>query len=349
METINGIKIPIYEFSLSVDTDTDYFKTVCPPTKMYLNDIESIWKHYDKYPEMSMGSGTNYNENVFDQLKAKGIISVDINKRVYDSKINKLMEIQPIIPEAMFSYKKPEELERIQNFYMQKLENPYIGIFWGQNTDNPENEMRIIELDWLPVPNRKMEYSINIYHYNSMSYLVLFHHDPITKTIRYLQELPIGNTSYFFNKEEDFSAQRLLELEEILPNKKIMDLINGWNFFFVSRYKYFFGESPYKENVLDFKDDFDLPNQNVKFEELTNQDKIKLFLVWLNRLHEFVSEVKILHTSGHTVVLTDTHNEMNQEYVSYNTTYTPEIRKEILSKKEKLKLYAIANDWFISN
>ena len=41
------------------------------------------------------------------------------------------------------------------------------------------------------------------------------------------------------------------------------------------------------------------------------------------------------------------HNKFNGEYVSYNTTYIPEIRKEIISKKEIYNLYTIANDWFI--
>ena len=345
IQMVEGIKIPIYEFNLSVDSDTDYFKSVCPPTKMYLNEIEAIWKSYDKYPEMSMGSGTNYNENVLEQLKQKGVITVDIHKRVFDNKINKLMEIQPLRPETIFGYKNQEDLERIRNFYSQKLANPYIGIFWGiSENEHTENDFVICELDWLPIPNRKMEFSANIFHYNDIAWLVLFHHDPETKTIRYLQELAIGNSGCFYDENEDFAPQRLLELEEILPSKKIMNVIEGWNFFFINRHKYFFGVDPYKECTLEFEDEI----ETIKFENLNNQEKIRLFLIWLNRLQEFVEKIHELHKKGQTIVMTNNHNEMNGEYVSYNTTYTPEIRQEIIQKKDQFKLYAIANDWFIN-
>ena len=330
---LDGVQIPTYGFKLEEYNTT--FLSTTPATKMFMNDIERLWKGYDPYPEMSSGAGYTYNEQIIEELKKKGIIQIDIEKSVYDVNIldSKKLIDKNFLSGFITEFSKNENMFKISEFFKQKFENPYVGIFWGIDKSKGLDEHLINELDWLPVPNRKMEYSANIFHYENNAYLVIWQHR--NGVIRYFKDMIIGASSCFYDETEEFSTQRMSEIIEIIPNKKLMNLVLGWDFFFINRYKHFFGEHPYKNDLFDE-------------EEINDQDRLRLFLIWLNRLQEFVDKAKELHQKGQTVVMTNDHNEMNGEYVSYNTTYTPEIRKEIIEKRDHFKLYAIANDWFVS-
>ena len=310
-----GNNFPIYTFQINGDT----FSTTEVPTKMYQTNVTKIWSGYDKYSNMSesIKAGQSYNDVILQNLISMGIFKIDSVKKVYDLEIN-----QPILTNEPMKFLT--ELETL--FINEKRTNPFIGLFW-----KTENDI-LCEMDWLPIPNRKLEYSLNIHHAEENAYLVIYKHNGNGEITLY-QSLIIGESEIFYSELESFAPQRILELLEILPNGIFQHVVTAWDLFFISRYQYFMGSHPYQDTLDPV--------------EVTIQDKVRMLLIWLNGLQEFLTKIKELHKAGQTVVFTTQHNELNREHVSYNTTYTPEIRNEILSKKDKMKLYAIANDYFI--
>lgn len=326
MKTLN-IKIPTYEFKLGDDN----FVTTKVPTELYKNKISRIWAQYDKHPEMRDYTQTDNNPLRLNYLKEEGIIQINMIKYVYESRSSSLILKESIISNLE---KDPNRKRLIESFLKLKNENPYIGIFIKELNDN------ISELDWLPIPirnlisvetsNDSIIRSFNIYNDNEEAYLVSFIHEK--NEIYFEQSHLIGNSSIFYDDLKSFSSVKLLEIGEFLPKEKLYSITKAWDFFYVNRYQYYMGEHPYS-TLLD----------PIVLDE---QDKIRTFLIWLNRLQEYIFKLKEI-IPGKTILLTNKHNEFNGEYVSYNTTYTPEIRKEIISKKEIYNLYTIANDWFI--
>lgn len=333
---IENYRIPIYEFKIKEDE----FITTKVPTALFINEIAKIWNGYQKYPEMMDRSSddNNYNPQIIEQLLNLGIIQVRMVKHVFDRKLDTV-----ILKEGVYLnlLRDPERVKLFEHFYMEKLKNPYIGIF------QKELDGVVLELDWLPIPVRKLTEinllaseeqvrSFNIYHFNLEAYLVSFIHitENGIKKFKIEQFYKIGDSELFYSELESFSPLRINEVSEFLPNRKLMHLTDAWDMFYVARYQYFIGEHPYSSTLDPVV--------------LDNFDKIRTFLIWLNRLQEYIDKVKVLHTQGKTIILTGKHNEMNGEFVSYNTTFTPEIRQEILNKKETFQLYAIANDWYIN-
>ena len=327
MNNVLNVKIPIYEFKI----DKDKFTTTKVPTELYKNRIAKIWAGYSKYPEMAEISSVDYNPKIIEELSKDGIIEIEMVKVLYDQEFTTLIAKEGILP----NLEKDQERFKLINFFMQeKLKNPFIGIYIKESGN------RICELDWLPIPIKNLKEKLlptdslrtyNIYHYENEAYLVSF----IYENGKYCFEQyhKIGESDLFFNEFETFSNIRINELIEFLPNNKFLAGVVAWDLFYVARYKYYMGEHPYSSSLDPVV--------------ATETDKIRMFLIWLHRLQEYVEKLEVLHKAGKTILLTNAHNEMNGGYVSYNTTYTPEIRQEILSKKEQFRLYAIANDWYI--
>lgn len=329
--------IPVYSFKGENVT----FMTISVPTTSYKNDVLKIWDNYNLYAERIDSAGdlknvTDTNEGIINALKALGIIFIESSKKIFDS-THKVS----ILNIDKFKLLGETELLISRGVYFLELKkyNPYIGIFWL------EQNGQIQELDWLPTPCRNIAkrvdkrvddntkaYSINICHLNDRAWLIVYEHN--NDDIKIYQMLEVSNTDLFYNEFEIFSAQKLIECLEILPFGKMQHVVGAWDLFFVNRYKYFIGEHPYID-PLD-PEVFDI------------QDKTRMFLIWLHRLQEFCNKLKEFHENGKTILLTKKHNEMNGEYVSYNITFTPEIRKELVSRKEAFQLYAIASDWFVS-
>lgn len=320
----NGI--PVYEFLI----DDDLFKTVDAPTQVYLNKIQKIWQGYEKNPEMKnygVGVAENHNQQIINELWSNGIFYLNMVKRVFDQKI----DVTLINGHQWDVFTSTQRVQTALYWEQQKRINPFIGLFWFEDQNGT-----IMELDWLPIPNRNMAakecYSANIMHYNNEAWLVIFKHTDINN-FYYYQSIHLGKTDLFYNEEDSFSAQKMIEVGVVQPYNRFMNVVIAWDMFYCNRFQYFMGEHPYND-ILDPV-------------EVDDQDKTRMFLIWLNRIQEFVEKIKPLHESGQTVILSKEHNEMNGEYIKYNLTYTPEIRQEILNKKESFKLYAIANDWFI--
>lgn len=312
-----GNNFPIYTFKIMEYT----FHTTEVPTKMYQTNITKDWAGYELYPEMkdSMGSCYDYNKIIIEKMISMGIFKITAVKKIFDLEM----------PEVILLEKEPikflTEMETI--FLKEKKQNKFVGLFWRTE------ENCLCEMDWLPIPNRKLDFSLNIHHYEDNAYLVIYKHDIVTQDVTIYQSLLIGESEIFYSELESFTPQRILELLEIIPDGGFQHVVNAWDLFFVSRYQYFIGNHPYQD-ALDPV-------------EVTIQDKVRMLLIWLNGLQEFLAKIKDLHLAGQTVVFTTKHNELNKTHVSYNTTFTPEIRNEILSKKNQLNLYAIANDYFI--
>lgn len=318
--------IPTYKFKL----DNDSFWTIEVPTSMYQNRIKSIFGGYDPYPEMSSGNGYVNNEAILSELEKNGIFKIEIFKKVFDSEFNTvILEMDP--KDAI----KDEKVNRDTLFLNMKKSMPYVGIFWIEDEFNT-----IMELDWLPVPARKMAglvtndtkcYSVNICYEGEDAYLVIYEHNGKKITIH--QTIYVCKSNLFYDEFEVFAPQKLIEVLATLPNEKMNMVVQAWDLFFVSRFQHFFGNHPYI-------DPLDVEQYNI-------QDKTRMFLIWLHRLQEFVTKLFEFHKAGKTIILSRNHNELNGEYVSYNITYTPEIRRELIERKESFKLYAIANDWFV--
>lgn len=343
MSSLYTEKIPTYEFKIEKNDSTRFF-TYEPATSMYKNKVQDLWKNYDPYPEMATGDTQEIyklNEIVITQLKLLGIFKIILHKKVFDTSFDtNVIDFPPLTILSL----NTQKIARDQYFLKLKKINPYIGIFWY------EINGKIQELDWLATPARKIaaisntgfgsqnyndefeSFSTDIFHINDEAWLVIFHHKNNEVTI--YQTINICRSGLFYDDFEGFSSQKLLEVLSILPNDKMYSVISAWDLFFVNRYKYFIGEHPY----IDPLDP----------EEFSIQDKTRMFLIWLHRLQEFTTKLFQFHREGKTIILTKKHNELNGEYVSYNITYTPEIRREIISKKDNFQLYAIANDWFVN-
>jgi hypothetical protein len=327
MNNVLNIKIPIYEFLI----DEDKFLSSKVPTEFYKKMVSKIWSGYSKYPEMAEFSSMDYNPKIIEELNKEGIIQIEMTKFLYDKKYTSLVTKESLMENIL----RDQERINLINFFLQKkLKNPFIGIYVK------ETNGRICELDWLPIPIKKLKQNLlqddslrtyNIYHYNNEAYLISFIYE--NNNYYFEQYHKIGESDLFFNEFETFSNIRINELIEFLPNNKFLAGAVAWDLFYVHRYKYYIGEHPYSSPLDPIV--------------ATETDKIRMFLIWLHRLQEYIEKLELLHNVGKTVLLTKDHNEMNGEYVSYNTTYTPEIRQEIISKKEQFKLYTIANDWYI--
>ena len=334
MKKLN-LRIPTYEFKIQEDS----FKTTKVPTAMYINNITKIWNNYEKYGMMKNIEDRNNIDNprIVERLAQDGIIEINMVKDIFGKKYPSLI----LNEDPIKNLEKDLERKRLFDiFFEEKLKNPYVGIFIK------ELDGIILELDWLPIPARKLVNieainekeivrSFNIYHENESAYLVSFLH---TKTnnlfeLSIEQIFKIGESELFYDQMETFAPIRIIEISEFLPNNKINNIVEAWDMFYVARYEYFLGEHPYSTKLDPVYPD--------------KMDKLRMFLIWLNRLQEYIGKLEILHKQSKTVILTGKHNEMNGEFVSYNTTYTPEIRNEILSKKENYQLYAIANDWYL--
>ena len=324
-----NLQIPTYEFKI----EEDIFETFQIPTALYINNLAKIWQGYDKYPEMASYQTDGHNPKILDALVKEGVHKIIMNKQLYDQKYNSI-----ILDTSIQNYLKicPDKSDLISWFITKKSENPYIGIFIKYSESG-----QISELDWLPIPIKKLKESemtmdgtlrsFNIFHYNNEAYLVSF---IFKKGIMYFEQYhKICESDLFYSEYDSFADIKMKELLSFLPNRSFIETVKAWDMFYTARYKYFMGSHPYN-NILD---PF-IPEET---------DYIRMFLIWLNRLQEYIEKLEVLHNQGKTIVLTKEHNEMNGEYVSYNTTFNPEIRNEIISKKENFKLYAIANDWYI--
>lgn len=311
-----GDNFPIYTFKIKEYT----FHTTEVPTKMYQTNVAKDWAGYELYPEMKEKTDYNYNEIIINKMISYGIFKITGVKKIFDLEI----------PEASLLEKEPIKFlsEMETGFLKEKKQNQFIGLFWKTE------ENILCEMDWLPIPNRKLDFSLNIHHFDDNAYLVIYKHNIENQTVSIYQSLLIGESEIFYSELESFTPQRISELLEILPDGIFQHVVTAWDLFFVSRYQYFMGTHPYQDSLDPV--------------EITIQDKVRMLLIWLNGLQEFLAKVKELHLAGYTIVFTIKHNELNREHVSYNTTYTPEIRKEILSKKEQFNLYAIANDYFVN-
>ena len=310
-----GDNFPIYTFKINEYT----FHTAEVPTKMYQTNVAKDWTGYELYPEMKEKTGYNYNEIILNKMISMGIFKITGVKKIFDLEMPSvsLLDKEPI--------KFLNEMET--TFLKEKRQNKFIGLFW-------KTEGNILcEMDWLPLPNRKLDFSLNIHHFEDNAYLVIYKHNTLTQEVTFYQSLLIGESEIFYSELESFTPQRILELLEILPDGIFQHVVTAWDLFFISRYQYFMGSHPYQDSLDPV--------------EVTIQDRVRMLLIWLNGLQEFLAKVKDLHIAGQTVVFTIKHNELNRTHVSYNTTFTPEIRKEILSKKDQFQLYAIANDYFI--
>lgn len=330
-----GLKMPTYEF----EAMGSLFKTINVPSATFKNKIAQIWAGYEIYPEMKEFSDKEKteisNKEIINLLLSNGIINLILVKRVFDSKIQIVLIDENLeTPEA--NLKRDKNKSIISNAFISLKEiNPYVGIF------QKEMDGMLLELDWLPIPvrnlvksktSKEIVRSLNIYQFENDSWLVSFLHE---EDGFYLEQfLKIGQTEIFYDEQEQFFPGKIIELLEFLPNKKMIDITSAWDMFYTARYQYFLGEHPYSTKL-----DPVIPDE---------QDKIRMFLIWLNRLQEYILKLKILHNNGKTILLTGHHNEMTGKFVSYNTTYTQEIRNEIMEKKEKFQLYAIANDWYVN-
>ena len=294
------------------------FHTIKTTTKSYTNKIEQLWKEYDVYPEMSNKANTigNDNEKLLEEFKKLGVFKIEIIKNVFGTIFPTIL--YDIAPALVINQ---EDLDRIKFFEEFKANHKYIGLFWGLNEIN-----HVAKLDWLPVPNRSMRNSVNLIQYQDNIWLVIF--DGVT----HVQSLLIGSDELFYNEDEFFSGQKLIEVEEILPDSFFKNIIAAFEIFYVARYKYFFGEHPWLDIL---EPDYE-------------PDTRAIFLIWLFRLQEQISKLKEQIDKGKTILFTFGMNDLNNKFVEYNITYTPEIQQEILSKKESMKLYAIVNDYFIN-
>ena len=313
----------IYEFRIG----TALFHSVKPPIKKYINQIENIWKNYSLYPEMSdITQKNDDNQLIIDSLKEHGIFQVDAEKDLFGTKYTP--NIFKIKPERIFS---DEEFQRIKFFMDEKQFCNLAGLFWSENEISQINK-----IDWLPRPNREMaigttggSWSCNIFTFNMNSYLVIFKH--IGGEPHYFQDIMLGDEELFYNDDEFFTGQKLLEVLEILPDGKFKHVIDAWELFYPARYQMFIGGHPFNDPLdKDYK-----------------PDTRAIFLLWLFRLQEQLIKLRELCYKGKTILYTSDLNEMNGKYVEYDITYTPEIQLEIHSKKEKLKLYAVVNEYFI--
>ncbi len=295
--------------------DDVLFYTIKPTTKAYTNKLESLWKGYELYPEMGNTTLKNDNDAVIEEFKKLGVFKIDATKNVYGTIFN-----TTIFEVPNHTVLTKEDLDKIKFFEEFKLNNQYIGCFWQTNEIN-----HISKIDWLPVPNRSMKMSVNLIEYKDEIWLVIF--DGLT----YVQSLLIGSEDLFYDEEVFFSGQKLLEVEEILPDNFFKNVFAAFEIFYVARYKYFLGEHPWLD-VLE-------PDYE--------PDIRAIFLIWLFRLQEQISKLKEIVDKGKTLLFTFGMNDLNNKFVEYNITYTPEIQQEILAKKESLKLYAIVNDYFV--
>jgi len=296
------------------EKETTFF-TIKPTTKAYTNKVEALWKGYDPYPEMSNSSLGNDNDRILEELKKLGVYKIDLVKNVFGTVFP--TTLYNLAPENVIN---EEDLNRIKFFEEYKKTHKNIGLFWQLNEIN-----HVSKIDWLPIPNRSMKSSVNLIEYKDEIWLVIFN------GLTYVQSLNIGSPDLFYNEDEFFSGQKLLEIEEILPDGFFKNIIIAFEMFYVARYKYFFGDHPWLD-VLE-------PDYE--------PDARAIFLIWLFRLQEQISKLKEQIDKGKTILFTYTMNDMNNKFVEYNITYTPEIQQEILSKKDSMKLYAIVNDYFI--
>ena len=291
------------------------YYTIKAPIKSYINKLESLFKEYELYPEMGERTLDNNNAKIIEEFKKLGVYKICAVKDVYGTKFETtIFEVFP--SQVLFK----EDIDKIKFFEEFKKDHQFIGMFWGLNEIG-----QIAKLDWLPVPNRSLGNSVNLIKYHEQIWLVVF------KGLEYQQDILIGSEDLFLNEDEFFSGQKLLEIEELLPEGFFSNVIKAFEIFYVARYKYFFGDHPWKD-ILEPDED---------------PDTRAIFLIWLFRLEEQIFKLREQVNKGKTLLFTYTMNDMNNKYVEYNITYTPEIQKEILSKKESLKLYAIVNDYFI--
>lgn len=260
-------KIPTYQFKIKEDT----FWTIEVPTSMYQNKVADAWNNFNKYPEMSDATNSkNLNAQYEERLKQLGVYHISMSKNIFDTKFES--DAYNVSPFSIISEDRKNKTSMLLEL---KKQDPFVGVFWLVD----KTTRQICELDWLAVPNRKMAsnkdenfkvFSIGIYTIAEESFLAIFKH--FDNGISLYQYLSLGDNDVFYDEDQTFAPQRLIEVVQILPENMIGNLMEAWDIFHVNRYKYFLGEHPYQDTLDPI--------------EITSQDKTRMFLIWLNRLQE---------------------------------------------------------------